>query len=87
MNMSSHNAAGQMTGYLYQVRLALKLLLESDDPLFQVSLEKFDDIAFDKDDEPVQLIQAKHHCKPASLSDSSVDLWRTLNEWFDVIEK
>lgn len=87
MDMTSHNATGQMTGYLYQVRLALKLLLESDDPLFQISLEKFDDIAFDKDDEPVQLIQAKHHSKPASLSDSSVDLWRTLNEWFDVIEK
>ena len=42
--MASHNAAGQMVGYLYQVRYALNLLLGSDDPDYQISLEKFDDI-------------------------------------------
>ena len=85
--MASHNATGQMLGYLYQVRYALNLLMESDESDFQISIEKFDDIAFDRDGTPVQLIQAKHHTKPASLSDTSTDLWRTLNVWLDAIAK
>ena len=83
--MVSHNAAVQMLGYLYQVRYALNLLMSSDDPSYQISIEKFDDIAFDKEGTPVQLIQAKHHTTPASLTDVSTDLWRTLNVWFDAI--
>ena len=83
--MASHNAAGQMLGYLYQVRCALNLLLESDEPSYQISIEKFDDIAFDRKGTPIQLIQAKHHTTPASLTDSSTDLWRTLNVWLDAI--
>jgi len=83
--MAIHNAPGQMLGYLYQVRVALNLLMESDDPNYQISLEKYDDIAFDRDGTPIQLIQAKHHTNPASLTDSSTDLWRTLNVWFDAI--
>ena len=83
--MATHNAAGQMLGYLYQVRYALNLLLESNDPSYQISLEKFDDIAFDRNGTPVQLIQAKHHTTPASLTDASTDLWRTLNVWIDTI--
>ncbi len=83
--MASHNAAGQMLGYLYQVRYALNLLLESEESDYQISIEKFDDIAFDRDGTPVQLIQVKHHTNPASLTDSSTDLWRTLNVWFDAI--
>jgi hypothetical protein len=83
--MASHNASGQMFGYLYQVRYALKLLMSSGDPSYQISIEKFDDIAFDKEGTPVQLIQAKHHTTPASLTDISIDLWRTLNVWFDAI--
>ena len=83
--MGLYNAAGQMLGYLYQVRYALNLLLESEEPGYQISLEKFDDIAFDRDGTAVQLIQAKHHTNPASLTDSSTDLWRTLNVWFDAI--
>lgn len=83
--MASHNAAGQMVGYLYQVRYALNLLLGSDDPDYQISLEKFDDIAFEKDGTPIQLVQTKHHTMPASLNDSSVDLWRTINAWIDAV--
>ena len=83
--MATHNVSGQLLGYLYQVRFALNLLLESDDPNYQISLEKFDDIAFDREGTPIQLIQAKHHTAPASLTDSSTDLWRTLNVWLDAI--
>jgi len=85
--MTAHNAAGQMLGYLYQVRYALNLLMESEDSDYQISIEKFDDIAFEQDGSPVQLIQAKHHTNPASLTDSSADLWRTLNVWLDAIIK
>ena len=83
--MATHNAPSQMLGYLYQVRFALNLLMESDEPNYQISLEKFDDIAFDRDGTPSQLIQAKHHTTPASLTDSSTDLWRTLKVWLDTI--
>lgn len=81
--MATHNATGQMLGYLYQVRYALNLLMDSDDPNYQISIEKYDDIAFDECGDPKQLIQLKHHTSPASLSDSSTDLWRTLNVWID----
>ncbi len=83
--MATHNAASQMLGYLYQVRYALNLLMDSDDPNYQISIEKYDDIAFDECGEPKQLIQLKHHTSPASLSDSSTDLWRTLNSWIDTL--
>lgn len=83
--MASHNAVGQMLGYLYQARYALYLLLESDEADFQISLEKFDDIAFEDNGSPIELIQVKHHSTPASLIDTSVDLWRTLNVWFDAV--
>lgn len=59
--MSNHQAPKQMLGYLYQVRYALALLLENDNPDFQINIEKFDDIAFSKDGVPKQLIQLKHH--------------------------
>lgn len=83
--MQDHNAPAQMLGYLYQIRYALNLLMDCEDPTYQISIEKFDDVAFDKDGEPVQLIQAKHHTIPASLSDTSVDLWKTLKVWMDAV--
>ena len=82
--MSNHQATEQMLGYLYQIRYALALLLKNDNPDYQISIEKFDDVAFDKDGQPVQLIQLKHHIKQkGNLTDSSADLWRTLKVWID----
>lgn len=86
--MSNHQASEQMIGYLYQVRFSLALLLDDDNPNSQISIEKFDDIAFSQDGEPRQLIQLKHHVqKHGNLSDSSTDLWRTLKVWIDTIKK
>ena len=59
--MATHEAAGQMMGYLYQVRYAMLLLLESENPTFKISIEKFDDIAFEDGFSPVEMIQNKHH--------------------------
>ena len=53
--MPNHQASEQMLGYLYQVRYALALLLENDNSDCQISIEKFDDVAFSKDDIPIQL--------------------------------
>lgn len=38
--MSSHEAQAQMLGYLYQVRCALMLLIESDTPSLKLFIEK-----------------------------------------------
>lgn len=86
--LSNHQATEQMLGYLYQIRYALVLLLNNDNPDYQISIEKFDDVAFDKDGQPVQLIQLKHHIKKkGNLTDSSADLWRTLKVWIDVLSQ
>jgi hypothetical protein len=85
---NSHDASGQLTGYLYQVLMALLSLLESTNNEAQICIEKFDDIAFIEDDEPLILIQTKHHLRHhGDLSNASVDLWRTINSWCDSIKK
>lgn len=86
--LAIHQASEQMLGYLYQVRYALALLLKSEDENHQISIERFDDIAFSQDDTPKQMIQLKHHVKQfGNLSDASTDMWRTLNVWIDAISK
>ena len=86
--MSNHQASEQMLGYLYQVRYALALLLENDNSDCQISIEKFDDVAFSKDDIPIQLIQLKHHIQhQGNLADASTDMWRTIKVWLDAISE
>ena len=83
--MNSHNASPQMLGYLFQVRCALALLLADENEKVSLCIEKFDDIAFSKDNEsPNVLIQTKHHINNrGDLTDAGIDLWRTLNVWID----
>ena len=86
--MPNHQASEQMLGYLYQVRYALALLLENDNSDCQISIEKFDDVAFSKDDIPIQLIQLKHHIQhQGNLADASTDMWRTIKVWIDAISE
>lgn len=83
---NAHDASGQMAGYLYQVLAALYLLLDSRDSDAQICIEKFDDIAFVEQDEPVLMIQTKHQLyRHGNLSDTSNDLWRTIKSWCDSI--
>ena len=85
--MSSHEARAQMLGYLYQVRCALMLLLESDTTTLKLFIEKFDDVSFENDTDPLALVQLKHHIDRAgNLSDRSPDLWRTIKIWVDAVE-
>lgn len=86
--MPNHQASEQMLGYLYQVRYALALLLENDNSDCQISIEKFDDVAFSKDDIPIQLIQLKHHIQhQGNLANASTDMWRTIKVWLDAISE
>jgi hypothetical protein len=42
-----------------------------------------DDIVFETEGQPIELLQAKHHSKPANLTDTSNDLWKTIRIWVD----
>ena len=79
----SHSAAASMTGYLYQARYALLRGLQEGrrHPGHELSIEKVDDIAFEEDGRAIELIQTKHHARHGDLSNTSVDLWKTLGIW------
>ena len=83
-----YSATGSVLGYLYQVRLALLLFLQRfrGDRQTDISIERYDDIAFEKQGSAVDLLQTKHHINAAgNLSDSSEDLWRTLRVWCSMV--
>ena len=79
-----HSAAQSAAGYLYQARLALVEALRYAyvDSGIEIAVEKFDDVSFEKDGNALELLQTKHHLKKSGdLTDSSVDLWKTLRIW------
>lgn len=85
-----HEATASLTGYLFQCRCALLKGLQAipKSPELEISIEKFDDIAFETASEPIELIQTKHHVgRKGNLSDGSVDLWKTLSIWSDLVKK
>ena len=75
-----------MMGYLYQVRYSLyrALLARSE---VQIFLEGLDDIHFESEGRPEELIQTKYHSSPANLTDSSSDVWKTIRVWSYRIKK
>jgi len=80
------SAADAALGYLYQVRLALLSALErvSRDETFAVYLETLDDVVFEPDGTPAELLQLKHHRgRVANLTDASPDLWKSLRVWME----
>lgn len=84
---SQFSASDSALGYLYQVRVALlwslrRLKSGSD---FVVSLETLDDVTFETSSgDPEELLQTKHHRnREAVLTDSSLDLWKSLRIWFE----
>jgi hypothetical protein len=81
---SEFSANASALGYVYQIRYALLLLIRAgrDNPGIELSFENLDDIVFEEEGTPVELIQTKHHIQStASLSDSSTELWKTLRIW------
>lgn len=80
------DATPSILGYLYQVRyallVALKKMREVDDPdVVFITIEKFDDVAFEKNGSPFELLQTKYHGVPGNLTDRGPDLWKTLRVW------
>ena len=89
---SEFDASASMLGYLYQIRfglyLSLKKLPEVDDPeQFNLSVEKLDDVAFEKKGLPIELLQTKFHSSPGNLTNRSADIWKTIRVWVDAITK
>src|SRR4051812_12939767 len=82
-----HSAAASAAGYLYQCQAALLELLRRgwDEPELVLFLERLDDVEIQGGDAR-EALQIKHHSGAAgSLSDSSVDLWRTIAVWLDIL--
>ena len=78
------SASEHLVGYLYQIRYALFILLKKirDESGIELSIEQLDDVAFERQGEPIELLQLKHHIsKRAALTDSSSDLWKTIRIW------
>jgi len=85
---TKYNAAASAAGYLFQARLALAeaLRFAYSDSGIEIAIEKFDDVSFEADGEPVELLQTKHHItKVGDLTDFSPDLWKTLRVWSDKV--
>ena len=75
------SAKNPALGYLYQIRYALYILLRSREE-GKVSIEILDDVSWEQDGKPIELLQLKHHIsKQASLTDSSPDFWNTIRVW------
>ena len=78
------SAADPALGYLYQVRCALLWSLRKlkEVPTFEASIETLDDVAFESQGMPTELLQTKlHKNKGANLTDSSPDIWKTIRIW------
>jgi hypothetical protein len=80
-----YDASASLSGYLYQCRYALLSGLEASKstPGKAITIERFDDIAFEEDGEVKEAIQTKHHGNAGDLADTSVDLWKTIGIWLD----
>jgi len=76
-----------MLGYLYQCREALLLAIEAtrSRPGLSVSIERFDDVTFEENGTASEQLQLKHHVGFSSLTDMSVDLWKTMRIWSEQV--
>ncbi|MEV4630786.1 ABC-three component system protein [Micromonospora sp. NPDC049523] len=86
MPAGEHNASGSLVGYMYQVHWCLLELLKRgpERPDFAISLELHDDVAWDLNGSPQDLLQTKHHLNSnAGLGDKDVDVWKTLLVWIE----
>lgn len=71
-------------GYLFQCRCALLLALRRlrAGEEFLLFLETLDDVVFESEGSPMEVLQTKHHReRSANLTDASPDLWKTLRVW------
>lgn len=82
--MTQFSAAPSAIGYIFQCRYALLESLRRlrKEMVFTVSIETLDDVVFENEGSPLELLQTKHHLKKsADLTDSSSDLWKSIRIW------
>ncbi len=87
MAPDTHDAAQSAVGYLYQSEWPLLELIRraGEQPDLGLSLELHDDVSWEEDGTPAELLQLKHHIgRQGGIGDMSVDLWKTLAVWMDV---
>lgn len=83
---ATSSAADSALGYLYQVRAALLSSIKrlGKDEEFSLYLETLEDVVFDVEGSPLELLQLKHRRgQAANLTDSSPDLWKSLRNWIE----
>lgn len=81
---SKFAATASVVGYLYQARVALALCLRYAyaEGSIDVAVERLDDVSFEQDGTPLELLQIKHQLvRSADLTDASPDLWKTIRIW------
>jgi len=81
-----HGAAASAAGYQYQTWWALLEMLRNgpDHPDAVLTMEMHDDVAWDENGTPTELLQMKHHQRMGrTLSDSGDDIWRSLLVWME----
>lgn len=86
MSSPSHGASHSALGYLYQSQWPLLQLLRrsGEQPDMALTLELHDDVSWEQEGKPVELLQIKHHVDhERGLGDMDVDLWKTLAVWMD----
>lgn len=85
---NSHSADDAALGFLYQAQYALLRLWNETVDDAVIYLETLDDVTLESNGVTI-LEQLKHSLsdKPANLTVASVNVWKTLKAWIDVIPK
>ena len=83
---NAHSADAAALGFLYQGQYALLRLWNETDDDATIYLETLDDVVLEVKGQTI-LEQLKHSLseKPPSITISSVNLWKTLKAWIDVL--
>lgn len=87
-NLQDFSAADSIMGYVFQFQYALveglrKLRKNID---FTISIETLDDVVFESQGTPLEIIQLKHHVRSvANLANASPDLWKSIRIWCENI--
>ncbi|MEQ8803304.1 MAG: hypothetical protein RLP45_14795, partial [Haliea sp.] len=81
-----HSADASALGFLYQAQYALLRLWSETSSDAVIYLETLDDVVLQANGQTI-LEQLKHSlaAKPDQITVASVNLWKTLKSWIDVI--
>lgn len=88
---SKFSADAPYLGYMYQVKYALyNSLIQIKERMgeeFYISIEELDDVTFQQEGKPIDILQTKHHInKKTNLTDRSTELWKSIRIWCEGID-